>query len=112
MAIERCDSVRSYGSLDGINAYQVHDFQIIGSVDPCVFDDRAVGKGVFPIGGVGRTIDVGVIEVEKALKMVAIGINHTAFAFRAFQFLTDDIAKLKPSVVNDSAVFASHGDAI
>ena len=55
---------------------------------------------------------MGVIEVEKTLKMVAIGINHTAFAFRAFQFLTDDIAKLKPSVVNDSAVFASHGDAI
>jgi len=48
---------------------------------------RTIGKGVFSYSGIGRTADMSVTKVEKALKMVAVGIFHHAVADGTFQLL-------------------------
>ena len=110
LGIKRGKGVRAVGMLDAIYADEEHVFQVFGGVDPGMVDNRTVGKTVRSLSGVCRPEDVGVVEVEIALKTVAVGIGHYAIAHRAFQFLRDDAACLPSAFVFDATGFSNHGN--
>ena len=90
--------------MDAEHAMQVEDGLVRTRVDPCLLDKRAVGEVVASFGGVCRTVDAGVAQMETALEAVAVGVSHLAFADGSGQFLTDGVAKLPASNVDGCVV--------
>ena len=93
--------------MDAEHAMQVEDGLVRTRVDPCLLDKRAVGKIIAAFGGIGRTVDAGVAQMEIALEVVAVGIGHLAVADRSFEFLADGVAKLPAAFIN--GFVAVHG---
>ena len=90
--------------MDAEHAMQVEDGLVRTRVDPCLLDKRAVGKIIAAFGGIGRTVDAGIAQMEIALEVVAVGIGHLAVTDGSFEFLADGVAKLPASNVDGFVV--------
>ena len=99
--------------MDAEHAMQVEEGSVGAGVDPGLLNIRAVGEVVASFGGVCRTVDAGVAQMEIAIEVVAVGVSHLAIADGAFEFLADGVAKLPAAnvdgfVVHDMSFLSIH----
>ena len=72
---------------------------VLRSVYPSPPDIAAVGKLVATDSCVGRSVDAGIAQMERALEVVAIGVPNLAIANGPCQLLQDGVAPLPAALV-------------